>query len=174
MNKIRRKRGQFVSVPLPVAKALMKHKLNTQEHRLLWAILRKTYGWDKLRDWLPISQLCELTGMNSSQVCHARKSLELREIIIRLKGKIGINEAVWDWQIPLSEQTRALPGETITLSKQTIGLSEYADSTDTLTTKEDSTKNGTLRTVPVEHSFDRGQASDMDSFFRPYKKSDAR
>lgn len=55
--------------------------LKEGELRLLNAIVRKTYGWQKQKDRISISQMIELTGMSKQGILDARERLINKNII---------------------------------------------------------------------------------------------
>ena len=64
------------------------------EGQIIWAILRKTYGWKKKSDKISIGQLCELTGKSRRMIIYAMQNLEAKKIIkiLRKKGRGNINQ----------------------------------------------------------------------------------
>lgn len=63
------------------------------EGQIIWAILRKTYGWKKKSDKISINQLCELTGKSRRMIIYAMQNLEAKKIIkiLRKRGRGNIN-----------------------------------------------------------------------------------
>ncbi|MCK5185894.1 MAG: replication protein, partial [Deltaproteobacteria bacterium] len=55
------------------------------ESRVLWVLLRKTYGWQKKEDKISVSQFVEKTGIKRRHVQRTVDKLEGRNIIIRDK-----------------------------------------------------------------------------------------
>lgn len=66
-----------------LAEALAKTYFNAGESRVLWAILRQTYGWHKKFDRISYSQFEQLTGMNRRHIFNALGSLIQRKIVTR-------------------------------------------------------------------------------------------
>lgn len=64
------------------------------EGQLLWAILRKTYGWHKKEDTISISQLQEMTELSRRMVIYGIQNLEAKRMIIveRKRGRGIKNE----------------------------------------------------------------------------------
>jgi phage replication O-like protein O len=61
-----------------LADALARAPLNGTQFRLLWVVMRKTYGWQKTRDRISISQFVEATGLTKTMVAR-----ELRRLVER-------------------------------------------------------------------------------------------
>ena len=71
------------------------------QHAVLWAILRKTYGYNKKSDDISLSQIAEMTGVDRSNVRRALISLSAQQVIIRSNGvhsnKISLNKNYAQW-----------------------------------------------------------------------------
>lgn len=71
------------------------------QHAVLWAILRKTYGYNKKSDDISLSQIAEMTGVDRSNVRRALISLSAQQVIIRSNGvhsnKISLNKNYSQW-----------------------------------------------------------------------------
>ncbi len=142
----------YARISNELLEALASTKLNTAETRLIFAIARKTYGWNKSTDWIAVSQFVKMTGMTDSQVCHVKKRLIERKIIVQIDNQICWNEFHTQWrQLPkqttktkLSEQTTDLPVQTKSLSDQAMPLPEQTDTKETIT-KDTYTKNNTTK-----------------------------
>lgn len=67
-----------------IAEALARTYLNVTESRVLWVILRKTYGWKKKTDRISYSQFEEMTGVNRRHISDALGSLIRRKIVTRI------------------------------------------------------------------------------------------
>jgi phage replication O-like protein O len=72
-----------IDIANEIAEALMRTNLNSYQWRILWAIWRKTYGWHKKDDIIPVSQLCKATGIRHGHVSRTLKELELMNMITR-------------------------------------------------------------------------------------------
>jgi phage replication O-like protein O len=71
--------------------------LSESELKVLLVIMRKTFGWHKVRDKISISQLSQFTGMLRETVIKATKSLKDKGVIIRqVIGPIGKQETFYE------------------------------------------------------------------------------
>jgi len=97
-----------------LVEALCKINLSPYESRVLWAIIRKTYGWGKKMDKIAQSQIVEMTGIPKGHISRAMKSLTLRAIVTSSGNKrIGVNKNYEQW-LPVavtSEKVEKLPAE---------------------------------------------------------------
>jgi len=81
-----------------IMEALSKINLSPYEMRVLLVIMRKTYGWGKKSDKIPLSQIVEITGIAKPNVSRAMKSLVSRSIVISSDNKrIGVNKNHDQW-----------------------------------------------------------------------------
>ncbi len=61
------------------------------------AIIRKTYGYHKKEDVIPLSQIAELTGLDNRDVCRGLSRLKLMNMISR--GPNGMTSVVKDYDL---------------------------------------------------------------------------
>lgn len=66
-----------------VAEVLAHTQLSGHESRVLWLLLRKTYGWSKKTDFISLSQWVEGTGLSKSHVVDTLNRLVARRIICK-------------------------------------------------------------------------------------------
>jgi len=85
-----------------------KLNLSPGEWRVLWAILRKTYGWHKKMDRITYSQFEEMTGLDRWNIRRYLNRLLERNIITKTgigqRLSYGLQKDYSKWQ-PLSKQT---------------------------------------------------------------------
>ena len=101
--------------------ALSRVNLSPYESRVLWYIIRKTYGWNKKFDKIAQSQISESTGLRKQHTSRAMKSLKSRKIIIDYNKKvtsrgdkqIGINKDYEQWS-PVEVTFKATHDEKVT------------------------------------------------------------
>jgi phage replication O-like protein O len=103
----------FTRIANELMEALARHNVPGEVTRIVLVILRKTYGFNKKEDAIPLSQFCLSTGMKKPNSIRAiKKALAMKLIIRTANGSIPLyrfNKDFDTWQ-PLSEQ--------ITLSKR--------------------------------------------------------
>ena len=74
----------------------MRTNLSSYQWRVLIAVWRKTYGWNKKEDRIPVTQLSEMTEIHKAHVSRTKKELVARNILVTHPGnKIAFNK---DWQ----------------------------------------------------------------------------
>ena len=70
-----------IDIAHEIAHALMRLSINGTQWKLLWVILRKTYGWQKKEDYIALSQFQFMTGLNTKFINRELLRLEKRKII---------------------------------------------------------------------------------------------
>jgi phage replication O-like protein O len=70
-----------IDIANELAEALAGIRISGEENQCLWVIIRKTYGWHKKRDAIPLSQFVDLTGIDKPHTLRALNKLALKKII---------------------------------------------------------------------------------------------
>lgn len=87
--------------------------LGMAELKVLMVIIRKTFGWHKVRDRISLSQLEQVTGLERRHVSKAVKSLQERKLIIKnVVGENGIQETFYELFIEDSNNFTQCPKDT--------------------------------------------------------------
>lgn len=87
----------FMKVPNEFFEAIAQSRAFSEKTRILAVIIRKTWGWNKDKDWISNSQFAEFTGMKEPNVCRALKKLKRDKIIIQVDKNYFINETINEW-----------------------------------------------------------------------------
>jgi phage replication O-like protein O len=115
--------------------ALCQTKLSDRESRVLFAVIRRTYGFGKAIDWISYSQIEEMTGIDSDNVSRVAGILLRRHILIKQGKKIGVNTVISAWlDKPVITKAASL-GSITKLSKQTVKPVNLNNSTVSLDSK---------------------------------------
>ena len=77
------KEAGYLVIANSIADALCRTYLNGTENKILWAILRKTYGWNKKKDRISYSQFEDMTGLDRRHIAPSLNRLVERNIITR-------------------------------------------------------------------------------------------
>lgn len=75
-----------IDIANEIVEALAKIRLSGEEMQVLWVILRKTYGWHKKQDNIPLSQFSEMTGLSRQHVLRAINKLLPKKVIAVTKN----------------------------------------------------------------------------------------
>lgn len=88
----------YTKVANEILEALSRVKLSPYEWRVLMFIIRKTYGWQKKTDLIPLSQIALGTGILKGNASRTLKSLISKQIVIRTDNKrIGFSKNYTQW-----------------------------------------------------------------------------
>jgi phage replication O-like protein O len=109
----------YTKIADEILEALARTKLNTQESRMIYAILRKTYGFNKKDDWISNSQLELITGVHRSHCANTITRLIQRKIVTRIGNKIQFNKMYKAW-LELPKQVT----KQVMLPKQVQGVTQ--------------------------------------------------
>lgn len=119
----------FTQIANELLEALARLPLNPNEGRILWVILRKTYGWNKKADLIALTDFQNQTGLERKSVCRSLKSLVFRNIIeasllgSRKAYKLQKNYEIWKGLASVSGDTSAsVSGDTPLVSAATPEL----------------------------------------------------
>lgn len=81
------KENGFVSIATELVEAFARSEFTQNESKILWVILRKTYGWNKKTDHISLSEMARLAEMPQWSVQRAVKGLVAKNIITKEKVK---------------------------------------------------------------------------------------
>ena len=98
-----------------LAEGLASHPITSVQQRVLWAIIRMTYGWGKGKDVIAASQLAEITKMRRQVCSSALNELIGMGVVIREGGSrspIKINTKIDEWVFP-KKATKGLINERV-------------------------------------------------------------
>lgn len=100
----------YIKIANELWDALCRFRIPGEERQILDVIFRKTYGFNKKYDAIPLSQFEAATGLNRGNICRSIRKLENKRLISVKSdtGKIttyGINKIYSQW-LPVSKVTR--------------------------------------------------------------------
>lgn len=92
----------FIPIASELAEKFASVNIQGQEWRILWVILRKTWGYSNGKrrkdwDWISITQFEKATGMKRSNVHGTLKNLIKKKIINQSDNKVQINQNHEEW-----------------------------------------------------------------------------
>lgn len=88
----------YFKIANEIAEALTRTNLSAYQSRILWAILRKTYGFNKKEDWVSYSQLAHLTGLRKQHIFRTLKELKDRNLVTKGGYFVGFNKDYQQWR----------------------------------------------------------------------------
>lgn len=102
---------------------LARHRFSGQEYQILWVVWRKTWGWQKKEDAIPLSQFSKLCNMGRNQVVRSIKLLVSKRVLTSTKSETGyitkyrFNKDYETWSPSHKKETSSLKTETTPVSK---------------------------------------------------------
>lgn len=110
--------------------------LTKRHFKVLLAILRKTYGWNKPMDRISDSQLSEITKLPVKRCNEAKLELVRMNVIKQQGGMFGPNKNISEWCIPQSEGKSPKTRDKTSLKMRESHPSKQGDTKDTIQKKE--------------------------------------
>ena len=96
------KEDGYTPIANEILEALARTYLSPQESKLIWVILRKTYGWKKKDAHITLTQFSNFTGMNKSHISSTLTRLIKRNIVTRTGNpppyKYGLQKDYTKWK----------------------------------------------------------------------------
>jgi len=105
----------FTRIADELLEALISTKLSGEESRIVWAVIRKTYGFGKKMDRISMGQFEKMVGIPNKR-CHRRmKELVKKNIIVKSgtfkKPTYGIQKNYLLWNLDATSPTGGTPQE---------------------------------------------------------------
>lgn len=97
MPKPQKEEG-YTPIANEILEALAQMKLTSHEWRFLMALFRKTYGYRKKEDMIPISQFEKLMRCPARRIWEAKRNLKDKNIIKVEDGKIEFQKDYSLWK----------------------------------------------------------------------------
>ncbi|ELD7008004.1 replication protein [Salmonella enterica] len=139
--------------------------LTKRHFKVLLAILRKTYGWNKPMDRITDSQLSEITKLPVKRCNEAKLELVRMNIIKQQGGMFGPNKNISEWRIPQNEGISLKTGDKTPLNLREYYPSKQGDTKDTIQKKEIQDKNTMSESVRTECEKSSDRHEDTDKAF---------
>ncbi|EME2032463.1 replication protein [Cronobacter sakazakii] len=115
--------------------------LTKRQFKVLLAILRKTYGWNKPMDRISDSQISEIAKLPVKRCNEAKLELVRMGLIKQQGGMFGPNKNIDEWCIPQNEGVSLKTGDKTSLKLRELNPSKQGDTKDTIQKKERQYKN---------------------------------
>lgn len=106
--------------------------LTKRQFKVLLAILRKTYGWNKPMDRISDSQLSDITNLPVKRCNEAKLELVRMNVIKQQGGMFGPNKNISEWCIPQNEGKSLKTGDKTSLKLRESYPSKQGDTKDTI------------------------------------------
>ncbi|EKF6051835.1 replication protein [Salmonella enterica] len=139
--------------------------LTKRHFKVLLAILRKTYGWNKPMDRITDSQLSEITKLPVKRCNEAKLELVRMNIIKQQGGMFGPNKNISEWRIPQNEGKSPKTMDKTSLKLRECYPSKQGDTKDTIQKKEIQDKNIMSESVRTKCEKSSGRHEETDKAF---------
>ena len=88
----------YTKIPHQFIEAMTRQYLRPNESKVLWFLIRKTWGWRKASDFIILKQFSQKLGISKEEASRALSSLRKRRIVEQLRNKtyaIQANISLW-------------------------------------------------------------------------------
>ncbi|MBA7604083.1 hypothetical protein ES703_11201 [subsurface metagenome] len=79
--------GEWLPITNEFIEAMSRQYLRPNESKVLWFLIRKTWGWEKDWDFIPLKQFEKGLGIAKDKASRALSSLKKRRIVAQLGNK---------------------------------------------------------------------------------------
>ncbi|HOG24271.1 MAG TPA: replication protein [Candidatus Omnitrophota bacterium] len=137
-----------IDIANEIAEHLCRYRISGEEWMVLWAIIRKTYGWRKKEDRIALSQFAAMTGLKRQTALRAINKLSSKKIIVVIKNDDSqintyrFNKDFDTWE-PLSKKITLSSKKITTVTKKDNQVSSKKIHTKDNSTKDTLTKDNT-------------------------------
>lgn len=87
MDAIQVENGNYTRIHNRILDEIAKIHLSGREAKIIFAIWRKTYGWNKKEDYISIKQLMGMTNLTKSEACRTLSRLSKRNLVVKMTPK---------------------------------------------------------------------------------------
>jgi len=154
--------------------ALCGIRISGEATQVLFVILRKTYGYNKTKDQISLSQICGLSGLSKSCVCRAiRKLIDMRLIVVKKDNKkittYSINKFYRQW-IPCAKKITCAIKTIDVVNKDNKPLSIKTHTKDNVTKDNITKDNGAFVDFWNAYPIKKGKVAATKAFNRLIKE----
>jgi len=101
-NNLQVENGNFTRIHNRILEELAKIQLSGHEIRIIFALWRKTYGWQKKEEWITSHQFQQLTGLGKTRISESIKKLKKKNLVTEKRNsnrvKYGFNKHFTTWK----------------------------------------------------------------------------
>ncbi|ECD9611561.1 replication protein [Salmonella enterica subsp. salamae] len=139
--------------------------LTKRQFKVLLAILRKTYGWNKAMDRISDSQISEIAKLPVKRCNETKLQLVRMGLIKQQGGMFGPNKNITEWCIPQNEVISLKTGDKTSLNLRESYPSKQGDTKDTIQKKEIQDKNTMSESIRTESEKSSSRHEETDKAF---------
>jgi phage replication O-like protein O len=142
----------FMRVANELTDQLLLADLTARQLKIMLAVMRKTYGFNKSMDRITNTQIAAMTGIHHTHVCSSKRQLIERGFLVQGGSKVGINKYVSMWDMKKISQSSECLADSANKS--------LAETANTHSLKQLNTKDNIQKTIKtVNTSADADDAS---------------
>lgn len=104
------KENGYTAIANEIMDQLARVSLSGNEWKILMYVFRKTYGFNKKQDRIPLSQFVDGCDMDRTNVCRTIKKLVAKRILVKTYGVYGFNKGYNDWVVVKSPVVKSTTG----------------------------------------------------------------
>lgn len=138
--------------------AIIRAPLSKRQYKVVFAVIRKTYGYNKKTDDMPLTQIIEMTGLDKGNLSKTINELEAMSVITKGPGDhgfiLGLNKDFEAWGCQNNNHNRVVKTTTRSCQNDNLRLSKRQPQKNT---QKKSQKN-------------IGQTTSFDRFWEAYPK----
>lgn len=79
----------YTRIANELLEAILRYGFTKQQLLVLFAVIRRTYGWGKKTDDMALTRLAQLTGIKLPHVSKAVRALEAANVLLKRSGRYG-------------------------------------------------------------------------------------
>lgn len=110
--------------------------LTKRQFKVLLAVLRLTYGWNKPMDRIANSQIAQIAKLPEKRVSETRVQLVEMNLLVQAGRRIGPNKNTSEWEIPQNKGISLKSGDKSSLNLGDSNPSKQGDTKDIIPKKE--------------------------------------
>ncbi len=122
---------KYIKISTELFEKLAAIRIPGEARQVLDVIIRKTWGFGKKSDYIPLSQFVSSTGLKKANVCRAlSKLITMRLVIKNDNGQLQIQKDYEKWQ-PLGKKEIVIKNDNTIIKNDNKSLSKKSTSIDT-------------------------------------------
>ena len=87
----------YTRIANELLEAIAFHDFTKRQYKVLMAVLRKTFGYQKKMDWISGEQLAGATGLPDTRARAVVRELVAKNVLVKKGRHVGINTVLSDW-----------------------------------------------------------------------------
>lgn len=117
----------FTPIENELLEAICRTPMSNYEHRIFWAVYRKSEGFHKKSDWISNSQIVNKTGIIKQDVSKTLKRLNERNMISRDGKLLSIQKDYELWKLPAKVTNKSNQNKLQELPKEVTKVTQIGD-----------------------------------------------